>query len=96
MGNAYAEAYGKGLALSKAKKLDIAENRLNERGSYRIVKGINNHLEELDMSGNKVGSESVVLLGKQIMTEQLELKVIKLEKAGLNDLTVITLVNNLL
>lgn len=51
IGNAYAEAYGRGLALSKAKKLDLAGNRFNEDGSHLVVKGISNHVEELDIWG---------------------------------------------
>lgn len=46
--------------------------------------------------GNRVGKESLVHLGASISSEKLDLKVIKLEKAGLTDATIANLVENLL
>ena len=41
MGNRYAKAYGRGLSLLNVRKLNIAGNRLNEKGTYNILKGLN-------------------------------------------------------
>ena len=41
MGNRYAKAYGKGLQLMNVRKLNVAGNRLNEKGTYNILKGLN-------------------------------------------------------
>ena len=37
MGNNYAQAYGQGLSLSNIRKVNISDNRLNEKGSYGIL-----------------------------------------------------------
>ncbi len=41
MGNKYAKAYSKGLQLMNVKKLNVAGNRLNEKGVCNILKGMN-------------------------------------------------------
>jgi hypothetical protein len=50
MGNDYASAFAQGLHLSKAKKVNLADNNLNDIGSYNIVQGINRNLKEMDLS----------------------------------------------
>lgn len=51
MGNDYATAFGKGLHLAgNVKKLNFADNRLSEEGSFGIIKGINKGIQEIDLS----------------------------------------------
>lgn len=45
MGNNYATAYGLGLQLSTTvKKVNLSDNRLSEKGSFEIIKGINKNI----------------------------------------------------
>lgn len=37
MGNDYAMAYGQGLQLANVKKVNVANNRLSEKGSYGVL-----------------------------------------------------------
>lgn len=41
MGNSYAKAYGQGLSLANIKRVNLADNGLNDKGSASLVKGIN-------------------------------------------------------
>ena len=101
MGNEYAQALGQSLNLSNVKKVNFSDNRLNERGSYNIVKGINKNVQELDLSSNKIGHESIDHICKIIQLRQLDsnsfdLRVIKIEKASIDDKHVKTLIDSLL
>jgi hypothetical protein len=57
MGNQYASAFSQGLQLSNnVRKVNVSDNRLSEKGSLELVKGLNKHIQELDLSNNRVGN----------------------------------------
>ena len=56
MGSNYASAYGKGMSLLQTKIINLARNRLDEKGTMLVIKGLNSKVvEELDLSYNKLG-----------------------------------------
>jgi hypothetical protein len=59
MGNSYAKAYGQGLKLANIKRVNVADNGLNDGGSVALVKGINPNMRELDLSSNRVGAATI-------------------------------------
>lgn len=87
MGNLYATAFKEGLQLSHVRKVNVADNRLNEKGSFNLVKGLNKHVQEIDLSNNKIGSLSIDHISStlKIASEQLDLRVIKFDNAGIVD-----------
>ena len=45
MGDDYVTAFAKGLKLSNnIRKLNLADNRLNEKGTVQIIKALNKHV----------------------------------------------------
>ncbi len=87
MGDLYAAAFKEGLQLSHVRKVNVADNRLNEKGSFNLVKGLNKHVQEIDLSNNKIGSLSIDHISStlKIASEQLDLRVIKFDNAGIVD-----------
>lgn len=56
MGNKYAKAYSSGLQLLKTKKINVSNNRLDEKGTMSVLKGLNKSaVEDIDLSSNKMG-----------------------------------------
>ena len=87
MGNNYAHAFKEGLQLSHVRKLNVADNRLNEKGTFSLVKGLNKHVQEIDLSNNRIGSLSIehICNTLKIDSSQLDLRVIKFDNAGIID-----------
>ena len=87
MGDNYAAAFREGLQLAHVKKLVVADNRLNEKGSLQLVQGLNKHIQELDLSNNKVGQPTIhhICLTLKVASESLDLRVVKLDNAGIDD-----------
>ncbi len=50
MGDTYATAFSKGLSLSNVKKINLADNRLNEEGTVSFIKSLNQYVQEIDLS----------------------------------------------
>ena len=87
MGNNYAHAFKEGLHLSNVRKVNVADNRLNEKGSFSLVKGLNRHVQEIDLSNNRIGTLSIehICNTLKIDSAQLDLRVIKFDNAGIID-----------
>ena len=87
MGDQYAHAFKEGLQLSHVRKVNLADNRLNEKGSFSLVKGLNKHVQEIDLSNNRIGSHSIEYISNtlKITSEKLNLRVIKFDNSGIID-----------
>ncbi len=98
MGNKYSRAFKKGLQLSHIRKLNVADNRLNEKGTFSLVKGLNKHVQEIDMSNNRIGTLSIehISYTLKIDSAQLDLRVIKFDNAGIIDSQVCVLIDSLM
>ena len=98
MGNKYSQAFKKGLQLSHIRKLNVADNRLNEKGTFSLVKGLNKHVQEIDMSNNRIGTLSIehISYTLKIDSAQLDLRVIKFDNAGIIDSQVCVLIDSLM
>ena len=98
MGNNYAHAFKEGLQLSHVRKLNVADNRLNEKGTFSLVKGLNKHVQEIDLSNNRIGSLSIehICNTLKIDSSQLDLRVIKFDNAGIIDSQVCMLIDCLM
>jgi len=98
MGNKYASAFKEGIKLSHVRKLNLADNRLNELGSFYLVKGLNKHVQEINMSNNKIGLPSIEHISNtlKVASELLDLRVIKFDNAGIVDSQVCLLVESLM
>jgi len=55
LGNKRAEVLSAGLKLSKAKQLNMSENRLSPAGATKIITSINRNLKVIDLSKNSLG-----------------------------------------
>ena len=64
MGDEYATAYGKSLRLANVRKLNFSDNRLKEKGSYNLVQGLNKNIQELNISNNKIGPNTIDYISK--------------------------------
>jgi Ran GTPase-activating protein (RanGAP) involved in mRNA processing and transport len=73
--------------LSHVRKVNLADNRLNEKGSFSLVKGLNKHVQEIDLSNNRIGSHSIEYISNtlKITSEKLNLRVIKFDNSGIID-----------
>ena len=69
------------------KKLVVADNRLNEKGSLSLVQGLNKHVQELDLSNNKVGQPTIHHICATLKTasESLDLRIVRLDNAFIDD-----------
>jgi hypothetical protein len=54
------EAYGKSLQLSNVKKLDFSGNMLSAKGSFNLLRGVNQRVEEINLSNNRVAHDSIL------------------------------------
>jgi hypothetical protein len=48
--DAYAPAFSEGLKRTSAQKVNLQNNHLSEKGSYSILKGLNQQVKELTLS----------------------------------------------
>jgi hypothetical protein len=94
MGDMYATAFKEGLKLSHVKKVNLADNRLNENGSFNLVKGLNKHVQEINLSNNKVGLLSIEHISStlKVASETIDLRIIKFDNAGIVDSQVCMLI----
>eukprot|EP00347_Sterkiella_histriomuscorum_P017331 403349792 len=98
MGNKYAKAYGQGLSLLETKKVNVSNNRLNERGTMSVLRGLNKKaVEDVDLSSNKVGLEGIKYIGDMLLQnhENFNLRVLKLEQTQISDFSLIELISAL-
>ena len=98
MGNKYATAFKEGLKLSQVKKVNVADNRLNETGSFNLVRGLNKHVQEINLSNNKIGLPSIehISMTMRVASDSIDLRVIKFDNAGIVDSQVVMLVDSLM
>ena len=98
MGDNYANAFKEGLQLSHVRKVNVADNRLNEKGSFSLVKGLNKHVQEIDLSNNRIGNLSIEHISNTLKIDSalLDLRVIKFDNAGIVDSQVSMLIDSLM
>ena len=98
MGNKYATAFKEGLKLSQVKKVNVSDNRLNETGSFNLVRGLNKHVQEINLSNNKIGLPSIehISMTMRVASDSIDLRVIKFDNAGIVDSQVVMLVDSLM
>lgn len=98
MGDMYATAFKEGLKLSHVKKVNLADNRLNENGSLNLVKGLNKHVQEINLSNNKVGLLSIEHISStlKMASETIDLRIIKFDNAGIVDSQVCMLIDSMM
>jgi len=69
MGDDYVTAFAKGLKISNTiRKVNLADNRLNEKGTIQVVKALNKYVQEVDLSENRVGNQTIEEISKMIRT----------------------------
>ena len=83
--------------MSHIKKVNAADNRLNEKGSFSLIKGLNKHVQEIDLSNNRIGFHSIEHISNilKISSDQLNLRIIKFDNAGIMDAQVCMLIDSL-
>ena len=60
MGDEYVTAFAKGLKISHSiRKVNLANNRLREQGTLKFLRAIYKNVQEIDLSQNKVGAQSI-------------------------------------
>jgi len=60
MGDDYVTAFAKGLKISNSiRKVNLADNRLNEKGTVQVLKALNKNVHEIDLSENRIGAQSI-------------------------------------
>jgi hypothetical protein len=60
MGDEYVTAFAKGLKISHSiRKVNLANNRLNEQGTLKFLRAVHKNVQEIDLSQNKVGTQSI-------------------------------------
>jgi hypothetical protein len=60
MGDEYVAAFAKGLKISSTiRKVNLANNRLNEQGTLKFLRAVHKNVQEIDLSQNKIGAQSI-------------------------------------
>jgi len=80
MGYDYASALGSGLKMSKIEKLNLASNRLKEKGTMKVLDNLNDAIREIDLSSNRIGASPrcISQLDKILQNKQFDLQCISL------------------
>lgn len=66
MGDYYATALSKGLKHMSPELINVADNRLSQKGSKAIVSKLNPALKYLNISQNKIDVNTAILLGRYV------------------------------
>lgn len=75
------------------KKLDLNSNRLTQAGTYSILRKIDgSNLQQLDLSNNKLGKQSVEQIITMLNNHKIPLKWLKLENTDINERAIIDIV----